>query len=72
MYELPSKLLDEFLHISGSNISSEDGKHVETLTFLLGYEENGHKIGTHLIFPKQHGLPYKVSDEGKLLNMSFA
>ena len=65
-YKLPSSLISEFVEVSGSNFSSEDGKHVETLTFLLGYEENGIKIGTHLIFPKQLGLPGEVRDEGKL------
>ena len=67
MFRVPSSLLKEFLKVSATNISSEDGKHLETLTFLLGFEENGIKYGTHLIFPRQQGQPDYVIDEGKHL-----
>ena len=71
MFRVPSSLIKDFLKVSATNISSEDGKHLETLTFLLGFEENGIKYGTHLIFPRQQGQPDHVIDEGKCLIFRF-
>lgn len=65
MYLIPKSIIDEFVKISAENKSPEDGKHIETLAFLVGYKEDGNVVGTHIIFPKQTGDPGRVCDDGK-------
>ena len=66
MVEIPSNILTEFISVSVSNVSQEDGKLVETLAFIVGErKENGVLRGTHLIFPKQDGEGHRVDDKGK-------
>ena len=55
------------MKIAGKNTSIQDGQHVETLAFLLGYSENDNMIATDLIFPKQDGQAHKVDDQGKVM-----
>ena len=67
MITIPSDLLQEFNRIACSNRSKEDGKLLETLAFLAGYEENDHKTATHLIFPEQEATPWRVNDKGRFI-----
>ena len=64
MYIIGSDLIPQFVKVSSKNIGL-DGKHVETLAFLIGYFEKDNYIATDLIFPSQHGQPHKVDDLGK-------
>ena len=64
MYILWDNLLSQFMKVAVRNISTQDGQHLETLAFLLGYSENDNFIGTDLIFPNQHGQAHKVDDQG--------
>ena len=65
MYIIGSDLLSEFSKVAGNN-RDQNGLHVETLAFLLGYfdTEVGNVIATDLIFPNQHGQAHKVDDQG--------
>ena len=63
---IPENLIQEFVKVSGKNYSSQDGKHIETLAFLVGYsDEFNNTKATHLIFPRQKGDASKVDDQGK-------
>ena len=64
MYIIGSDLIPQFVKVSSKNID-QDGKHIETLAFLIGYFEKDNYIATDLIFPSQHGQPHKVDDLGK-------
>ena len=67
MYIIGEDLLTQFMKVAVKNTSIQDGQHLETLAFLLGYSENDNLIATDLIFPKQHGQASKVDDEGILI-----
>ena len=67
MYIIGDDLLSQFTKVAVKNTSIQDGQHVETLAFLLGYLDNDNLIATDIIFPKQHGQAHKVDDEGILL-----
>ena len=64
MYIIGSDLISQFIKVSSSN-RGQDGHHVETLAFLVGYSKNDNYIATDLIFPSQQGQPHKVDDLGK-------
>ena len=64
MYFIPVDLLREFQAVSSKNLSN-NGRHIETLAYLFGYESEGNLIGTHLIFPEQVGTCSRVDDKGK-------
>ena len=64
MYIIGSDRISQFIKVSSSN-RDQDGHHVETLAFLVGYSKNDNYIATDLIFPSQHGQPHKVDDLGK-------
>ena len=66
MFRIPEFFLDKFLEVATNNLSPDDNGHIETLAYLIGYEENEEVIPTELIFPKQSGSPTLVVDEGKL------
>ena len=70
MYIISSDLVTEFVKVSKNN-KGQNGRHVETLAFLIGYFKDDNYIGTNLIFPKQHGQGHKVEDQGELLNWKF-
>ncbi len=63
MYFIPEDLLRKFQAVCSNNCSA-DGRHVETLAYLFGYESDGNLIGTHLVFPEQEGTCSKVDDKG--------
>ena len=63
MYLIPHDLLRKFEVISSGNCSP-NGRHVETLAYLFGYEADGNLFDTHLIFPEQEGTCSKVDDIG--------
>ena len=67
MYFIPGNLLRTFQAVSGNNRSKINGRHVETLAYLFGYESEGNLIATHLVFPEQNGTCSKVDDNGKKL-----
>ena len=64
MYIIGSDLIPQFVKVSSKNLGA-DGKHIETLAFLIGYFEKDNYIATDLIFPSQLGQPHKVDDLGK-------
>ena len=51
MYIIPQDLLKKFQAVSAYNFSV-NGRHVETLAYLFGHEEDGNLVGTHLVFPQ--------------------
>jgi hypothetical protein len=63
MYIISSDLLSEFVKVSGSN-RDNNGHHVETLAFLIGYFQDDNYIATNLVFPKQFGQAHRVEDQG--------
>ena len=66
-YKIPTKFIDSFLDVASKNTSELDGRHVETLGFLIGTKEGNLITATDLIFPKQRGNSALVTDEGKLI-----
>ena len=64
MYIIGDNLLSQFMKVAVKNTSIQDGQHLETLAFLLGYSYNENHIATDLFFPKQNGQAHKVDDEG--------
>ena len=64
-YKIPTKFIDSFLEIAARNKSELDGRHVETLGFLIGTKEGNLITATDLIIPKQEGNSAIVKDEGK-------
>ena len=66
MYIIPEDLLRKFRNIAANN-HSINGKHVETLGFLLGYKSEENLIATDLIFPQQDATCSRVDDKGKLI-----
>ena len=67
MYIIPSDLLRTFRNVGASNYSKGNGKHVETLGFLLGHKSEENLIATDLIFPQQDATCSRVDDKGKLI-----
>ena len=65
MYIIPQELLREFRKVSSNSRSPQDGRHVETLAYLIGYQSDGNLIGTDLVFPKQSATSSHVDDIGK-------
>ena len=63
MYIISSDLISEFVKVSGSN-RDQNGHHVETLAFLIGYFQDDNYIATNLVFPKQFGQAHRVEDLG--------
>ena len=63
MYFIPGDSLRKF-QIIGANNRSADGRHVETLAYLFGYKSGDSFVGSHLVFPEQHGTCSKVDDKG--------
>ena len=63
-YSLPGDIIEKFVQVAASNIPNNNG-HIETLAYLVGYEENNILHGTHLVFPNQKGTCSKVDDQGK-------
>jgi hypothetical protein len=64
-YLIPEKITSEFLKIASANLSQDDGGHIETLAFLIGFSAGDTITGTHLIFPAQNGTSSVVNDLGK-------
>ena len=66
-YKIPTKFIDSFLEVATKNKSELDGRHVESLAFLIGTKDGNLITGTDLIFPKQRGNSALVTDEGNLI-----
>ena len=62
---VPQEIIPKFLEVANSNNSPEDGLHIETLAYLIGFEDNGTLKATELIFPRQQGSSVHVQDQGK-------
>ena len=65
-YKIPTKFKNSFLEVASKNKSEFDGRHIETLGFLIGTKEGKLLTASDLIFPKQSGNSALVTDEGKL------
>ena len=66
-YKIPHSFLDKFTEVGGRNYAA-DGKHLETLAYLLGHETaTGDVIATSLVFPDQVGGLSQVDDKGKTI-----
>ena len=64
-YFIPQGVITTFLGHSVNNFSNQDGKHIETLAFLVG-KKNGNSItATDIIFPEQSGSASLCEDMGK-------
>ena len=63
-YKIPTKFINSFLEVAAKNKSELDGRHVETIGFLIGTKEGNLITATDLIFPKQSGNSALVTDEG--------
>ena len=63
MYIIPEELIREFKRVSANNYNN-DGKHIETLGFLIGYKLDDNLVGTNLIFPEQEATCSRVDDNG--------
>ena len=65
-YKIPEKALERFIEVAQKNKSQDDDRHIETLAYLLGYEDdqNGAIIATEIVFPNQSGTSVSVTDEG--------
>ena len=70
MYIIPGELLRKFRDISSNNYSS-NGRHIETLGFLLGYKSDDNLIATDLILPQQDATCSRVDDKGKLFFLNI-
>jgi hypothetical protein len=46
-------------------VDPADGKIVESLALVVGYQDQEGVHATHIIFPVQEGAPSKVSDQGR-------
>ena len=66
MYFIPEDLLRKFHAVCAKNVSKVDGRHIETLAYLFGYESEGNLIATHLIFPEQDGTCSRVDNKGNI------
>ena len=66
-YKIPKKALQIFTDVAKENKSNINHKHIETLAYLLGYEDkcNDTIIATEIVFPNQVGTAILVTDEGK-------
>ena len=64
MYLIPSEVINIFESVSAKN-KSNDGRHIETLAYLIGHKSNGNFIGKYLVFPEQEGKQDSVEDKGK-------
>ena len=64
-YQIPQKVLKEFLALGAKNFSKEDHGHIETLAYLVGHNFGRQIIITDMIFPDQDGFPGHVDDKGK-------
>ena len=63
--QIPQELIGRFLEVASNN-KAEDGRHIETLAYLIGYKQkNGTIVATELVFPAQKGSSIHVEDEGK-------
>ena len=65
-YKIPAKFIDSFLKVAAKNKSELDGRHVESMAFLIGTKDGNLITATDLIFPKQKGNSALVTDEGKI------
>lgn len=63
MYFIPGELLRKFQDVASNNCQP-DGRHVETLAYLFGFESDGNFISSHLVFPEQDGTCSRVDDKG--------
>ena len=67
-YKIPQQVITSFLEHSVNNISPTDGRHIETLAFLVGKRTGDDEInGTDIIFPNQTGTQSLCTDLGKYL-----
>ena len=66
-YQIPQKVLKEFLALGAKNFSKEDHGHIETLAYLVGHNSGRQIIITDIIFPDQEGFSGHVDDKGKPL-----
>ena len=71
MYIIGSNLISQFVKIASQNFSNNDGRHIETLAFLIGYWDIDNYIATDLIFPNQYGEAHKVEDLGNYIGFKI-
>ena len=61
---VPKAVQREFLARAKAN-KDENGRHVETLAFLMGWESEHQITATSILFPVQTGNSARVTDEGR-------
>jgi hypothetical protein len=62
---VPDAVKEQFLDMAIKMVDPADGKIVEYLTLVVGYQDQEGVHATHIIFPVQEGKPSKVSDQGR-------
>jgi hypothetical protein len=69
---IPSELVSEFSKIAKNNVD-RNNRVVETIAFLIGFtSEEGHQVGTEILFPNQNGTASRVDDNGKSSSLILA
>ena len=65
-YKIPESLFHDFQEVSGRNFASSDTKHIETLAYIIGEDEESgtNIIANGLLYPDQDGYPYQVTSKG--------
>ena len=66
VYHIPEETISQFFHHAVQNLD-KNGKIIETLAYLVGYEEHSILVGSELIFPDQSATSSYVDDNGKYL-----
>ena len=68
--KIPKAVQESFLQVARYN-KDKDGRMIETLAFLMGYETEEDLIATSIVFPSQSGDAGRVTDEGMNLSPLF-
>lgn len=64
-YKVPFDAIEKFF-IEKSSENKKNGKIVETLAFMVGFKENDIVTVTDLVFGRQHGNSFSVTDDGNI------
>ena len=62
---IPEPVNEEFVNMATSMVDPSDGQIVESMAFLVGYQDEGGTFATHIVFPVQEGTCSRVTDCGK-------
>ena len=66
---IPKTALETFISVSSKNFAQNSDLHIETLAFIIGYQDGERIVPTEILFPKQDGTQSKVDDNGKIFSV---